>query len=123
MQPKAFPFKAWVGTQFTLLARVYDETRSLITIGTVSSITWKVFNEIGTNVSSGTMVVADSVHNTLQKDGKWTADSTGYNFAGTIPDTAITATGYCRVEINFTTTSGVEFPIVFRGVGISLESG
>ena len=121
-EPRAFEFKAWVNTPFTLLARVYDESRTLINQSSVSTITYKVMDGTGNVDATGSQTVGSVVFNSLQNDSRWSVDSVGYNFAPVIPSTAITETGYYQIEMWITMTSGTSFPVVWRGVCMSLQS-
>jgi hypothetical protein len=98
-----------------LLARVTDATGSLLVSSTVSSILVSVWDR-----ESGIEIVPEYhplptavIHNTLQTDARWTADSIGYNMEVVIAGTYFPEgnTTY-QVEVNLTPTNGGSGPIV-----------
>lgn len=58
--------------------------------------------------ASGSLTIADVVFDTLQtSDARWTKNATGYNFAFTLPATALPTAGRLyEVDVEFTPTSG-----------------
>jgi len=77
----------------------------------LSSITWKAWNErnVGTVHASGTLTVSSVVFDTLQTDGRWTADTTGYNFRHDITQATFTDPGRYVIEYTVTMTGGNSF--------------
>lgn len=66
------------------------------------TIKYSVRNSAGTEITSGTLTATAVVFDTLQTDAAWTQDSTGYNFAFTVPAAAFATVGFARVEFEFT---------------------
>jgi hypothetical protein len=77
----------------------------------LSAITWKAWDEqnTGTVHASGTLTVSSVVFDTLQTDGRWTADSTGYNFRHDITQATFTDPGRYVIEYTVTMTGGNSF--------------
>lgn len=90
-----------------------DATQAAIT-----SIARKVFDLDSTTPTTATStsapVVASTVFDTLQTDGRWTADETGYNFRDTVAGSVITDGHRYRIEYVFTGASGEKFAIVYE---------
>ena len=89
------------------------------TQGVLSSITWKAWDERNTAAvyASGTLTVADVVYDTLQTDGRWNADATGYNFRHDITQATFTDPGRYLIEYTVTMTGGNSFisgPVVVQ---------
>jgi hypothetical protein len=115
---------AFEDTGVTLMDRIYGNAGTAITQATISSIAFKCYEhatkdkavdaEDGTLITSGAIVVASTVFDTLQTDAKWTRDSTGYNFAYASPaaDRTVGARWH-RYEIVFTPSSGAVFVVVW----------
>ena len=85
----------------------------------LSSITWKAWDERNTAAvyASGTLTVADVVYDTLQTDGRWSADSAGYNFRHDITQATFTDPGRYLIEYTVTMTGGNSFiagPVVVQ---------
>jgi len=90
---------------FIILARIYGEDSVLLQQSSVTSIeydVWRIgnersfeqrlgltqtlFNETPIKISGpDTLVVADTIFDTLQTDERWNVDDTGYNFAAAMP--------------------------------------
>lgn len=87
-----------------LAGRVEDAlTGDELTQSDLTSITLKVYeiSDPGTEIDSETLVIADTVFDTLQTDG-WTVDSTGYNFRYLVPETSLPLGGAMyRFEFKF----------------------
>jgi len=88
----------------------------------LSAITWKAWDEqsTGTVYASGTLTVADVVFDTLQTDGRWSADATGYNFRHDITQATFTDPGRYLIEYTVTMTGGNSFiagPVVINVQG------
>ena len=95
---------------FTLLARVHVDGMIWVEAD-VASITYKVWDmtDSSTTIASGSLVVADVVHDTLQTDAIWSVDATGYNFEHKVASTVITEPGMYRIEHKVTLDSGDVF--------------
>jgi len=88
----------------------------------LSSITWKAWDEqnTGTVHASGTLTVSSVVFDTLQTDGRWSADATGYNFRHDITQATFTTPGRYLIEYTVTMTGGNSFiagPVVVNVQG------
>lgn len=77
----------WEGGDACLMARV-TLNGSNVTQASLTSITRKIFDLDGdtptTAIDTATPAVASTIFDTLQTDGRWTVDETGYNFRNTI---------------------------------------
>jgi hypothetical protein len=120
---------AWEDTDLTCMARakLNGAVASFIQ-SAISAIERKIFDRTsatpGTALSTTAVVVADSVFDTLQTDGRWTEDSTGYNFRDTIPAASLASgSSQYRVEYKVTTTSGSIFFLVFEVTSFAVFSG
>ena len=74
----------WEDSGYTVLARILGHDGSAITRSDVASIAWVTRERTipDTIVDSGTLVVADTVYDSLQtSDDRWSRDTTGFNFA------------------------------------------
>lgn len=106
----------------TILARVkYDGSN--ITQAGISSITMLAKRlaqgtPVETLASTG-LTVGQVVFDTLQTDDRWTRDSSGYNFAATVPKEAFPAVDEYYVAFAFTPTSGSPFVVMVRVTIIS----
>ena len=83
----------------------------------VTSITWKAFDTADTSTvaASGTLTVADVVFDTLQTDGRWTRDTTGYNFRHNLAASVLVGGGKTyRIEHAWTPASGEVFHTVYE---------
>lgn len=96
---------------FVILARIYGQTNALIQQSSVSTIeydVWRIgaersfeqragltqqqFQETPIKVSGpDSLVVGDTVFDTLQTGEPWTVDDTGYNFAAAMPASTLEA--------------------------------
>jgi hypothetical protein len=94
---------------FSVLGRIEDQAAALITQANVSSITCYIRNtHTGAAVGSPlSLVVADTVFDALQLDGRWSVDATGYNFRHDVAANVLVEpqTTY-RLEYKLVTTSG-----------------
>lgn len=77
----------------------------------LSSVTRKIFDLDGSTptaaASESSLVVATTVFDTLQTDGRWTQDTTGYNFRDTIAGSNFPeADRSYRVEYKFVGANG-----------------
>lgn len=108
----------WEDGGATNMARLKADGAN-VTQSVISSISYSVFDldgsSPGTAVDSGSLTVANVIFDTLQTDGRWTADDTGYNFRHTIGASTL-AEGNRRylVEYIFTPSSAEVFPAVFE---------
>ena len=125
-------FLGWVytsgfeDTAHTFMARLRGNAFALVTQSSVASITCKVFDRASatplTPIATPLVVVASSIYDILQTDGRWTADNAaspgadgayGYNFLFQVPGTAFPEAGRVyEVEFTFTPTAG---QTIFQG--------
>jgi hypothetical protein len=91
-----------------VMARVLATDRQFAVQADVSAIALKVADfTTAEETHDATLVVADTVFNTLQTDARWTVDSTGYNFRYTVPYTAFpTGDRTYRIEALFVLSDG-----------------
>ena len=111
----------WEDGGSTNLSRVYGAAGAAITQASLSTITYAVFDlqsaTPDTSVDDGSVTISTSVFDTLQTDGIWTKDDTGYNFKHTIAATVpSTANHVYRTEYLFTPVSGQPFWVVFEAL-------
>ena len=103
-------------TGATCMARIVGADSTAITQSTTSAITLAVFKNSSTVATyTASLTVADVVFDALQTDGRWTKDSTGYNFryaviASVFDDGDATYT----VEFKFTPTSGSQYFVIYE---------
>ena len=72
-------------------------------------------SDYGTEVLNAALTVSTVVFDTLQTDGRWTADGTGYNFRYDVADTVCTVAGALyRFEVVVETSGGTLPPIAFE---------
>ena len=64
---------------------------------------------------AATLTIASVIFDTLQNDGRWKEDTTGFNFEHTVPKEAFTSIGTCRVEYIFEDSSGNRWPLTYEG--------
>ena len=93
----AFSARVNEDSSFSIMGRVYVAGQ-LWTQGDVVSISYKIWNSSNVEVSSGALVVSSVVFDTLQTDGRWKNDSTGYNFRHDNDHTVLTEAGTYRIE-------------------------
>ena len=98
----------------TLLARITGASGAAMVQADIASIAVKAFdtatgNQIGATL---TPVVGAAVSNTLQIDGRWQADSTGFNLAIPMDGTQWPGAGQIQVEVKITPTTGTPFLVV-----------
>jgi len=83
----------------------------------LSTIVRKIYDRAAgdTLVSTENLAVASVVFDTLQTDGRWSRDETGYNFRDRIEAVNFPTGGRTyRVEYLFTGVSGEKFWIIFE---------
>ena len=81
-----------------------------------SLITMKAWDvdDYDTPVLDATLTVSTVVYDTLQTDGRWSVDATGYNFRYDVADTVCTTAGnQYRFEAVVTTSGGKLPPMVW----------
>jgi hypothetical protein len=113
------------GSPLTLMDRIYGHAGTAITQASLSAISYQAWEysseddaESDTNSTavgtSASLVVADTVFDTLQTDARWSRDSVGYNFRFTLPVARLPTGGsFVRVEVLFDPASGEDFPSVW----------
>jgi hypothetical protein len=111
----------WEDQGIFLMSRVLGNAGTAITQASLTAITYGVYDvSTGTaTVTAGTaLVISSVVFNTYQVtavDPRWTLDSTGYNFATSIPASAFpSGNATYQVEILFDPASGENFWLVAR---------
>lgn len=69
-------------SNLSLMGRLRQPTGANATQASISTIAWAMFDleDESTAVQSGSLVVADTIFDTLQTDSIWEEDNTGYNF-------------------------------------------
>lgn len=83
----------------------------------LTSITRKIFDldNKDTVIATDTIVIADAVFDTLQTDGRWTEDATGYNFRDRVGGSNFASGGQTyRVEYYFVGASSEKFFVVYE---------
>lgn len=80
-----------------------------------SAIEWRVLNADDSTQynAGGSLTVSSVVFDTMQTDGRWVEDDTGYNFRHTIAQTVLTAQGGYVIEYTFTTADSREHVEVY----------
>jgi hypothetical protein len=108
----------WEDSTPFLMARIEGTDGDLITQADVSSIAYTSVDMHGDTtsaVSSGALVVAATVFDTLQTDSRWTVDSTGYNFGFLLPAACIPEGDRCySIDVVLTMASGGSIPVVWK---------
>ncbi|QNN24348.1 hypothetical protein HED60_19410 [Planctomycetales bacterium ZRK34] len=107
------------------LARIRKNTGDNAQQSDISSITCNIYDISDTSAAQSTpsVTVSSVIYDTLQTDSRWTADSTGYNFAHEIPAWALWKgdTTY-RIEYLFTPASGEAFYAAYEVSTIQIFS-
>ena len=101
---------------FSLMARFeVDGTAGLqADCSSIAMKAWKT-TDYDTAVLDVALTVANVVFDTLQTDGRWSEDSTGYNFRYDVADTVCTVPGArYRFEAVVTTSGGNLPPMVWE---------
>lgn len=111
--PQKFSTVGWKGVDTTFAAHVQSPPGTDIIQSVISGITYTVTEMRGPQqnvvTGSGTLVVANTVFNTLQTpitNPSWTQDNNGYNFLGAIPGAQIPDAGDYVVLFLFALTAG-----------------
>lgn len=105
----------WEDAGVTLMARVIGADATAVQIADISSIARNIYNH-ATGVALGTVaapVVADTIFDTLQTDARWTADTTGYNFADVIDDDKFVTPGIYEVEYKLVPAAEADIMVLF----------
>ena len=116
----------WEHGTATFMARAVNWSNVVITKATVASITYtlsqvdpndETHNTSVTGHMSIPLTVASVIYDTLQTDSRWTADTTGYNFAYTLDVSSVDAFADAGYQYLLTfwvqPTVGQRFPLVF----------
>ncbi len=106
----------WEDADAICMARVVGADGVNITVASLTSIFWAVYNRITKALvaESDELTVANVVFDSLQTDARWSRDNTGYNFRHRVPDTVLTNPNIIyAVEYKFTATGGEVFWVVF----------
>ena len=124
MRQLIFPFQVIEDSGCTFMARILGTNGVPVVQSVVASIACKVFSprtNQSTPTATPTVVVADSIFDTLQTDARWTLDVTGYNFAYEMASTTFTTgdTLY-RVEFKFMPTSGDVYYALYEGSAVEV---
>jgi hypothetical protein len=101
---------------FDVMAR-FEVDGSNATQSDCSSITMKAWKttDFDNTVLSAALTVSSVVFDTLQTDGRWSVDSTGYNFRYSVADTICTVAGALyRFEAVVETSGGTLPPMVWE---------
>jgi hypothetical protein len=117
----------WEDGDAICMARVVGKNRQNATQASFSSITRKCFDISSdtpdTPITAGTktLVIADTIYDTLQTDAAWTEDTTGYNFKDIVPAAVLSSGGHTyQVEYKLTAATGeigwVVFSLTASGV-------
>ena len=94
---------------FSVMARVdLDGAVASFLQAAISSITLAVYDvsDVSSTFATDTLTVSSVVFDTLQTDGRWNVDSTGYNFKHDIAATVFVTPGRYRLEYLVTPTGG-----------------
>jgi hypothetical protein len=109
---------------FSLMAR-FEVDGANATQADCSSITIKAWDmsDFDTTVLSASLTVANVVFDTLQTDGRWSEDATGYNFRYDVADTiCVTAGSRYRFEAVVSTSGGKLPPMVWEVLCLETRS-
>lgn len=101
---------------FSLMARFEVDGANAVQAD-CTSIAVKAWDtrDFDNTVVASALVVADVVFDTLQTDGRWSVDTTGYNFRYDVPDTVCTVAGATyRFECVVTTSGGKLPPMIWE---------
>tara|TARA_Y100001963_G_C6669720_1_gene394515 strand:+ start:581 stop:958 length:378 start_codon:yes stop_codon:yes gene_type:complete len=100
----------------TFLSRVVGNDAANIQQSDFGAITVAVYKDGSTTAThTDTLTVSDVVFDSLQKDDRWTADATGYNFRHQIAASVFSdGDATYQVEFLFNPTSGEDWLVLFR---------
>ena len=98
------------------MGRVLGNDGAYLTQAVTSSITYLIHDiTAGADIASGSLTVSSVIFDTLQTDGRWTEDDTGYNFGHAVQAAWFATPDHTyRVEYKFTPSSGQVFWVVFE---------
>ena len=99
------------GSSFTVLARVHADGAEVLQEN-VAAIHYAVFNKASGEVilESTALTVNQVIFDTLQTDGRWNKDTTGYNFRHNINQSLLLNPEIeYAIEYKFTLTGGIVF--------------
>jgi hypothetical protein len=117
VEPLKPSVKAWEGQHVTTSARVVRPDDVALVQSDVSSVSVKVFdlssNAPDTAIATLAPAVSSVIFNTLQNDGYWSLDGTGYNLRHTVAGSNFPRGGRTyRVEYEIVTASYGTFWVV-----------
>ena len=95
-------------SSFAIMSRV-SVAGELWTQAVVASISFKIWNSSNVEIASVPLTISAVVFDTLQVDGRWKVDSTGYNFRHDLDHTVLTDAGTYRIEYHVTMATSNEF--------------
>jgi hypothetical protein len=99
------------------MARVLGNDGATIVQSDISAIHRSIYDAAtGVAVEEGaSLTVADVMFDVLQRDGRWTYDTIGYNFRDDVPATTFATGGEVyRIEYTFTPCAGGVWHIAFQ---------
>lgn len=105
----------WEDGDATYLARIKFNGLAAtgFTQASLTSITRTIFDTDSatptTAIATDILVIASVVFDTLQTDGRWTIDETGYNFRDSMGGSNFTDPNAYRVEYAFLSTGGAKY--------------
>lgn len=105
-----------------LMGRILGNDGAYLTQATTSSITYLVHDITAeADITSGSLTISSVIFDTLQTDGRWTEDTTGYNFGHAAQASWFATPDHTyRVEYKFSPTSGQVFWVVFELIASAL---
>ena len=105
-----------------LMGRILGNDGAYLTQATTSSITYLVHDiTAGADITSGSLTISSVIFDTLQTDGRWTEDTTGYNFGHAAQASWFATPDHTyRVEYKFSPSSGQVFWVVFELIASAL---
>ena len=100
-------------TGHTVMNRVTGNAATNIVAADINAITYTSHDLKTGEQTSGTLTIGTVVFDTLQKDVRWTKDTSGYNFRWTIPASELPEGDRTKeFEITFDPISGEDFVII-----------
>lgn len=108
----------WENCSVTELARI-QRNGSNVTQAALTSITRYIYDLDGgapsTPIATDSLTIAATIFDSLQTDGRWTKDGTGYNFRDVIDGSNFdTPSHRYRVEYVFVGSGGEKFVLVYE---------